>query len=282
MVSARGRRREAAYARRRGLSLTKACEVFHVARSMMTYTSRLDDKDAVVIDCMAALSQANPRYGYRRVRVLLGREGKHMSARRAHRLWNKAGLQVPKKRRRRVPVRTARPTPANGANHVWCYDFVHDACANGQQFKCLTVVDEYTRECLAIDVASSIRSERVIAVLARLITVHGPPAFVRSDNGPEFIAQAVQDWLKEEGIETAYIAPGKPWQNGLNESFNGKLRDECLDMEWFPTRREAVVVIEQYRQQYNDVRPHSSLGYRTPHEFKKLLEPTPPAAALSL
>ena len=166
-MSARGRRREAAYARRRGLSLTKACEVFHVARSMMTYTSRLDDKDAVVIDCMAALSQANPRYGYRRVRVLLGREGKHMSARRAHRLWNKAGLQVPKKRRRRVPVRTARPTPANGANHVWCYDFVHDACANGQQFKCLTVVDEYTRECLAIDVASSIRSERVIAVLAR-------------------------------------------------------------------------------------------------------------------
>ena len=112
--------------------------------------------------------------------------------------------------------------------------------------------------------------------------LHGPPAFVRSDNGPEFIAQAVQDWLKEEGIETAYIAPGKPWQNGLNESFNGKLRDECLDMEWFPTRREAVVVIEQYRQQYNDVRPHSSLGYRTPHEFKKLLEPTPPAAALSL
>lgn len=282
MVSARGRRREATYARRRGMSKTKACQLFHVARSAMTYESKLDEKDAPVIDRMAALAQANPRYGYRRVRVLLGREGHRMSPRRAYRLWNKASLQVPKKRRRRVPLRAARPTPANETNHVWCYDFVFDTCANGQQFKCLTVVDEYTRECLAIDVASSIRSERVIEVLGRLIAAHGAPTFVRSDNGPEFIAQAVQDWLKNEGIETAYITPGKPWQNGLNESFNGKFRDECLDMEWFPTRREAVIVIEQYRKQYNDVRPHSSLGYRTPHEFKRLLQGSLPVAVLSL
>jgi putative transposase len=281
MVSARGRLHEVAYARKRGLSQTKACVLFHVARSMTTYESKLDAKDAPVIDRMAAVAQAHPRYGYRRVRVLLGREGKPMSPRRAHRLWRKAGLQVPKKKRRRVPTRTVRPTPAAGANHVWCYDFVFDMCANGQPLKCLTVVDEYTRECLAIDVARGIRSERVIEVLGRLVAAHGAPAFLRSDNGPEFVAQAVQDWLKEEGIQTAYSAPGKPWQNGLNESFNGKLRDECLDMEWFPTRREAVIVIEGFRKHYNDVRPHSSLGYRTPHEFKTLLQSNQPVAALT-
>lgn len=271
MVSARGRRKQVAYARSRGLSKTKACRLFLVARSTLGYQSRQDAKDAPVVDRMAALSQAHPRWGYRRIRVLLAREGAAMSPRRAHRLWRKAGLQVPRKQRRRVPVRMTRPLPPSGKNHVWCYDFVFDACANGQAIKCLTVVDEYTRECLAIDVQPSIRSERVVDVLARLATVHGAPAFVRSDNGPEFVAQAIQNWLTEAGIQTAYIAPGKPWQNGLNESFNGKFRDECLELEWFATRREAAVVIEQYRQHYNAVRPHSSLGYRTPQEFKRLL-----------
>ena len=281
MVSARGRRQQVAYAKKRGLSKTKACKLLLVARSTLSYKSKLDEKDAPVIDRMAELARENPRYGYRRIRALLGREGLPMSPRRAYRLWRKGGLKVPRKRRRRVPTKTARPTPPEGRNHVWCYDFVFDACANGLALKCLTVVDEFTRECLAIDVSGSIRSARVIDVMARLITVHGAPAFIRSDNGPEFVAQALQDWMKEEGIETAYIAPGKPWQNGLNESFNGKFRDECLDMEWFPTRREAVVVIEQYRKHYNSARPHSSLGYRTPHEYKKLLQATPPVAVLT-
>ena len=281
MVSARGRRQQVAYANKRGLSKTKACKLLLVARSMLTYNSRLDEKDAPVIDRMAELARENPRYGYRRVQALLGREGRPMGSQRAYRLWRKAGLKVPKKRRRRVPTRTARPTPPTGANHVWCYDFVFDACANGQALKCLTVVDEFTRECLAIDVAGSIRSERVIEVLGRLITVHGAPTFIRSDNGPEFVAHALQDWMKDEGIESAYIAPGKPWQNGLNGSFNGKFRDECLDMEWFPNRREAVVVIEQFRRRYNQVRPHSSLGYRTPFEYKKQLKDTPPVAVLT-
>lgn len=172
--------------------------------------------------------------------------------------------------------------PPFAPNSVWAYDFVFDACANGQKLKCLTVVDEYTRECLAIDVGSSIRSERVIEVLARLVSAHGAPRHLRSDNGPEFVAYAVKDWLREEGIETAHIVPGKPWQNGLNESFNGKLRDECLDIEWFPNRREAVVVIEGWRKHYNDRRPHSSLGYRSPMEFKRLLQTSPEAAVLAL
>ena len=272
MVSARARRKQVAFATARGLSQRRACTLFRVSRSALRYQHRLDERDAPLIKRMAELAKEHPRYGYRRIRALLGREGKTMSRRRAFRLWQKAGLKVPRKRRRRVPRGTERPVPAMGAGQVWAYDFVHDMCANGQALKCLTIVDEYTRECLAIDVAGSIRSGRVIDQLARLVTVHGAPRYLRSDNGPEFVAEAVCAWLKEEGIETVQIEPGKPWQNGLNESFNGKFRDECLGMEWFPNRREAVV-IDAYRKQYNDVRPHSSLGYRTPNEYKGLLHP---------
>ena len=281
MVSARGRKTQVANARKRGLSKAKACEVFRVAPSTMTYASRMDAKDAPLIDKMASLAQQNPRWGYRPVRVLMIREGHAMTRRRAYRLWKKAGLKVARKQRRRVPTRTQRPHPPTGANQVWCYGFVFDGCANGQQLKCLTVVDEFTRECLAIDVSGTMRSERVIEVLARLATVHGAPRFIRSDNGPEFVAQAVQDWLKEENISTAYIAPGKPWQNGVNESFNGKFRDECLNVEWFASRREAAIVIEQFRRHYNDVRPHSSLGDRTPNEYKRLLQQGSQVAVLT-
>jgi len=151
---------------------------------------------------------------------------------------------------------------------VWAYDFVFDSCANGQQLKCLTVVDEWTRESLAIDVAGSIRSSRMIEVLAKLVSVHGAPAYLRSDNGPEFVSTSVLKWLAATDINTAHINPGKPWQNGMDESFNGRFRDECLNMEWFRTRREAVAIIEDWRRHYNAVRPHSSLGYLTPHEFK--------------
>ena len=153
---------------------------------------------------------------------------------------------------------------------MWAYDFVFDACANGQQLKCLTVVDEYTRECLAIDVAGSIRSNRVIEVLAKLISVHGAPRYLRSDNGPEFVSRAVLRWLNGANIETAAIDPGKPWQNGATESFNGKFRDECLSLEWFRSRAEAKVVIETWRRHFNSVRPHSSLGYLTPSQFVAL------------
>lgn len=154
---------------------------------------------------------------------------------------------------------------------MWAYDFVFDACANGQQLKCLTVIDEFTREALAIDVAGSIRSNRVIEVLAKLISVHGAPRYLRSDNGSEFLSRAILRWLAHENIETALIDPGKPWQNGTNESFNGKLRDECLSMEWFRNRVDAKIVIENWRQHYNEVRPHSSLANLTPIQFKQQL-----------
>ena len=172
--------------------------------------------------------------------------------------------------------------PATVVGQVWAYDFVFDACANGQELKCLTVVDEYSCECLAIDVAGSTRSGRIIEVLSKLVSVHGSPQHLRSDNGPEFVSRAVLKWLNNANIDSAHIDPGKPWQNGNNESFNGKFRDECLSMEWFRNRIDAKIVIEQFRRQFNEVRPHSSLGQLTPAEFKQKLSSTNnPESAIS-
>ena len=148
-------------------------------------------------------------------------------------------------------------------------NYCSDACANGQKLKCLTIVDEWTRECLAIKVAGSIRSKHVIEVLSQLISVRGAPRYIRSDNGPEFVSMAILQWLSAQSIETAYIAPGKPMQNGTNESFNGKFRDECLAMEWFRSRAEATVIIETWRRHYTRVRPHQSLNDLTPSEFAR-------------
>lgn len=167
------------------------------------------------------------------------------------------------------------------AGEVWAYDFVFDDCANGQQLKCLTVLDEFTKESLAIDVAGSIRSGRVTEVLSQLISHHGAPKTLRSDNGPEFVSTSLLKWAASQNLNMALIDFGKPWQNGTAESFNGKFRDECLSMEWFRNRFEAQVVIEQWRQHYNDIRPHSSLGNQTPAAFKKqFLLTTQPEAVL--
>lgn len=269
MVSARVRRAQVAYVQARGRSGRRACALLSVARSTLGYQSRLIARDAPVVEAMRALAAQYPRYGYRRIRIFLARQGFRMSADRTHRLWRQAGLQVPRRRpRRRVATSRPRPLPADTRNHVWAYDFVFDACANGQTLKCLTVIDEFTRECLAIDVAGSLRSGRVIEVLAQLVSVHGAPRYLRSDNGSEFIAHAILQWSQDAQIETALIDPGKPWQNGADESFNGKFRDEYLSLHWFRHRVEAKVGIEQWRRHYNEVRPHSSLGYLTPIEFK--------------
>lgn len=166
------------------------------------------------------------------------------------------------------------------ANQVWAYDFVFDGCANGQQLKCLTVVDEYTRECLAIDVAGSIRSSRVIEVLSQIMSVRGSPQVLRSDNGPEFVSKKLLQWVVKNNLGLALIDPGKPWQNGTTESFNGKFRDECLSMEWFRSRAEAKVMIDVWRKHYNAVRPHSSLGQLTPLEFAGRAEPDTPTEAI--
>jgi putative transposase len=213
----------------------------------MEYRSRLARKDAPVLDAMRALAAQYPRDGYRKIRIFLARHGHGLSPERTYRLWRQAGLQVPRRRpRRRVAAGRPRPVPATGPNQVWAYDFVFDTCADGRSLKCLTIVDEFTRECLAIDVAGSIRSARVIEGLAQLVSVHGAPRYLRSDNGPEFVATAILRWLQAASIETAFIDPGKPWQNGTDESFNGKFRNECLTIEWFRNRIEAGVAIEHW------------------------------------
>lgn len=267
-MSVPARRRQVAYGREHGLSARRACTLFSVARSGLSYRSRKLDKDALVIERMKGLSAQYPRYGYRRIRIFLGRDGHRMSVGRACRLWKAAGLQVPRKRaRKRVAAARPRPQSPTGPNQVWSYDFVFDRCANGQQLKCLTVTEEFTKEGLAVEVDGRIRSARVIEVLSRLVSERGAPAFLRSDNGPEFVSKALLSWIVAQGIGTALIEPGKPWQNGVAESFNGKFRDECLSLEWFRSRTEAKVVIEAWRRHYNEVRPHSSIGYLTPNEF---------------
>lgn len=268
MVSVQARKEQATYAIERGLSQRKACALLEISRTSLVYMPVMPKKDRPVVEAMKRLSGKFPRFGYRRIKILLNREGMPMSMARCARIWHQAGLQVPKKRRRRVSRSAIQLPKASSQNAVWSYDFVHDACANGQKVKCLTVIDEYTRECLAIEVAGRIRSERVIDVLKRLISLHGMPHCLRSDNGPEFVSTALLKWVNDEKLNLLLIEPGKPWQNGTNESFNGKFRDECLASEWFRNRLEAKIVIEDWRKHYNYERPHSSLGYQTPIEFK--------------
>ncbi|WP_186181806.1 IS3 family transposase [Burkholderia gladioli] len=270
VVSAPARRLQVTYAKARGLWERRACALMSVARSALHYESILAVQDAPVLAAMSILSAQYPRYGYRRIQIFLERQGHPMSADRAWRLWRLAGLRVPRKRpRRRVSVHRPRPQPATTARRVWAYDFVFDACANGQQLKCLTVIDEYTRECLAIDVAGSIRSAPVIEVLSQLVSPHGAPRYLSSNNGLEFVSRAILKWAAQNGMDMVLSDPGKPWQNGADESFNGKFRDECLSLEWFRTRTEATVVIEQWRRHYNAIRPHSSLAYLAPNECKQ-------------
>jgi putative transposase len=279
-VSVPARRRQVAYGRERGLSVRRACTLFSVARSALNYQGRKAARDSPVIERMTELSAQYPRYGYRRIRIFLGRDGYRMSPGRAHRLWRAARLQVLRRRpKKRIAAARPRPQAPCGPNQVWSYDFVFDHCANGQQLKCLTVTDEFTKEGLAIEVDGRIRSDRVIEVLSRLMSARGVPRFLRSDNGPEFVSKALLSWIVAQDIGMALIDPGKPWQNGVTESFNGKFRDECLSLEWFRSRAEAKVIIEAWRRHYNEVRPHSSLDYLTPNEFAARATSTAPRQA---
>jgi len=261
------RRAQVRYAMTRRLSCRRACVLLHVARSALGYAARRPARDAALVAELQRLAAAHPRYGYRRMWALLHRRGLTVNAKRVHRLWQGAGLALPRRRVRRKVRTGARVRPlADRPNAVWTYDLIHDACTDGTPFKCLTVVDEFTKECLAITVARSLPGDRVLPVLTQLVARRGAPHFLRSDNGPEFIARRIQRWLAREGITTAYIDPGKPWQNGVGESFHNRFRDECLNQEAFFTVHEAAVIIEQYRRSYNEVRPHSSLRYHTPVE----------------
>jgi putative transposase len=244
---------------------------------MLRYRPQRPLQDAELQARIKCLAQQHPRYGYRRIWALLRRQGGHVNHKRVYRLWREGGFNLHARRRRRwAGPPSPRPPEASTPHDIWAYDFVHDRCAHGEPLKCLAVVDEYTRRCLAIEVSHRIDSRRVITVLERLIHTHGGPRYLRSDNGPEFVANAVKAWLSTQGVGTVSIEPGKPWQNGAIESFIGKFRDECLNMEWFLSRKEARVIIESYQRQYHEERPHSSLAYRTPAEANAglLLPPT--------
>jgi putative transposase len=265
MVSAQARREQVAFVQSKGLSCRKACALLGVARSALQYKGRFEGKDKELVEKLRGISRKHPKYGYRFAWSKLRQDGVCANHKRVHRLWRKSALQVPvKKSRKRVRPAAYDPKQLTAINQVWSYDFVFDECANGQKLKCLTVIDEFSRECMSIKVEGRIRSKQVIEELGRLFSRYGAPLELKSDNGPEFVAKSVKKWLQEQGVSTRYIEPGKPWQNGKNESFNGHFRSECLDLEWFLSRAEAKVMIEEWRKEYNEERPHSSLKYETP------------------
>jgi transposase InsO family protein len=220
---------------------------------------------------MTELARQNPRYGYRRIWALLRRGGWRVNRKRVYRLWRREGLKVPKKQRKKRRLGTSenacsRRRPER-EDHVWAWDFIHDRTAGGGPLKWLTIVDEFTRECLALKVERSIKADQVKDELIRLFMVRGVPDHIRSDNGPEFIARAIRSWLERAEVKTLYVEPGAPWENGYAEAFQSRLRDELLSAEEFRDVREAEALAQQWRRHYNRERPHSALGYQTPAEF---------------
>jgi len=246
----------------------QACKLLEVDRSSYRYDPRPRD-DGRIREEMVALAKQKPRYGYRRLGVLLARRGWKLNHKRLYRLYREEHLAVRRLKRKRL-VRPAAPVAElTRANQEWAMDLVVDGLGTGRALRALTAVDEYTRECLAIEVDSCLSSRRVTRVLEWVIQQRGKPEAVRCDNGPEFTSRHFLAWCEEQQIRLIHIQPGRPMQNGRVESFNGRLRDECLNANWFPTMSEAKRKIEAWREEYNRERPHSSLGYRTPEEFAR-------------
>jgi len=237
-------------------------------RSVQRYQTKRRDIDQQLTARIIELASNYGRYGYRRITALLNREGWQVNHKRVQRIWRLEGLKVPQKQPKKSRLwlndgSCIRHKPLF-KNHVWSYDFVHHRTHDGRAYRMLNIMDEYSRECLAIKVKRRINSFDVLETLAELFLLHGQPKFIRSDNGPEFIAEKLRDWLADLKVKTLFIEPGSPWENGYIESFNGRLRDELLNGEIFYTLNEAKVILQMWRREYNTVRPHSSLGYRAP------------------
>ena len=250
------------------VSERRACELLGQARATQRrQLSSPSDEEQLTSDIIA-LATRYGRYGYRRINAMLNSSGWRVNHKRVERIWRKEGLKVPKKQPKRSRLwlndgSCIRLRPEH-ENHVWSYDFMIERTANGRAFKILNIIDEFTRKNLSTKVNRRIRSQDVIDELFELFILRGIPEHIRSDNGPEFTAKAVRKWLGRLGVKTLFIEPGSPWENGYIESFNGKMRDELLDREIFTTLKEAKALIEQWRHEYNQIRPHSSLGYRPP------------------
>jgi transposase InsO family protein len=262
---------------RDAVSERRACQVLGQPRSTQRRDAHVPGDEPALVRRMVELATEYGRYGYRRVTALLRAEGFAVNHKRVERLWRREGLKVPARqpKRRRLWLADGscvRLRPAD-ANHVWSYDFMKCRTSDGRAFRLLTVIDEHTRECLAIDVARAITADDVLERLSWLFIERGRPAYLRSDNGPEFTAEAVRRWLGTLGVGTLFIEPGSPWENGYVESFNGKVRDELLNPEVFDTLLEAQVLTERWRRVYNAVRPHSALKYRPPAPEARLTRP---------
>jgi len=248
----------------------RACRIVGISRCAVRYRPRPRPEDEQALtDEIKTLAGRRKRYGYRRITALLRRKGFKVNHKRVHRIWKEEGLALRRRRkkRRRVGPKAEMIHKAEHPNHVWSYDFIEDRTERGGRLKMLAVMDEHTRESFVIRVEKSLDSGQVIETLMDLFEEHGVPEYIRSDNGPEFIAYALQKWLEQSGCQTIYIEPGSPWENSYIESFFGKFRDECLNMEVFRNGREARLVVENWRKEYNELRPHSSLGYLTPAEY---------------
>jgi putative transposase len=267
------RRRQAVTHVRTALEVSerRACKTLCQPRSTQRYVPQVDEEEARLVARILELVRENPRYGYRFITAILRREGWRVNRKRVYRLWQQEGLKVPQKQRKKrrlgLSANGCTRRSAEGKDDVWAWDFVFDRTANGRALKWLSIVDEYTRECLALEVDRGLTSEGVLDVLRDLFVIRGVPRHIRSDNGPEFIAAAIRNYLAGAGVETLYIEPGSPWQNGYAESFNSRLRSELLDAEVFETVEEAKALSATWKSRYNHHRPHSSLGYQTPAEF---------------
>jgi putative transposase len=264
------------------LSQRHACELMEIPRTTCRYVSRRDGTE--LRERLVALAQQQPRFGYRRLHVLLGRDGWKVNHKRVQRVYRAAGLTVKRLRRKRL-TRAASPRPVLTApNQEWAIDFASDVTNAQQRLRIFSVVDAYTRECLALEVDTSFPSRRVTRVLQRLMALHGGPAALRSDNGPELTSRHYLAWCIEQRGQPIHIQPGRPMKNGHVESFNGRLRDECLNASWFWNLWDARRKIAAWREEYNQRRPHSALGYLTPEEFRRSLAraiPSPPAVSNS-
>jgi putative transposase len=265
------------------VSERKACKVLEQPRSTQRYDAKPRDDEPALVKRILETARRRPRWGYRRLAWQLREEAWQISDTRVYRLWRREGLKVPQKKRKRRRLGRSENgcvhRRAEHKDHVWCWDFVFDHTTTGSQLKWLSIVDEHTRECLALKVSRSITSEDVIDTLAELFAMRGVPKCIRSDNGPEFIAQALRRWLKQVDVETLYIEPGSPWENGYAESFHGRLRDEFLAMEAFESLSAATRLTKEWREDYNHHRPRSSLGYVTPTEFAARCAASAPASA---
>jgi putative transposase len=261
------------------VSQRRVCGLMMLAESSFRYVSRRNDEP--LRERLREAAREKPRWGYRRLQIVLDQTGEHVNHKRIYRVYREAGLMIRRKPRKRLR-REGSPRPAlNGPNQEWALDFVHDAAESGRKFRALSVVDPYTRECLALEVDTSMGSRRVTRVLEAIIAARGIPQAIRSDNGPEFTSRHFLAWCLERKIEAVHIEPGKPVQNAHVESFHGKLRDECLNASWFANLFEARRKIAEWRREYNEERPHSSLGYLPPREFARrvaaLRSPTTPS-----